>query len=125
MPTIALILGIALTLLGLGAWLGTGRGHFTALIPAAFGVLIGLLALLARLGPGWRRHSLHAAVLVALLAALGTVGGLGRTVVWLTAGTEPARPLASVVQAATAVLCIVFLVLAVRSFILARRARAA
>ena len=66
---------------------------------------------------------MHVIVSVALLAVFGTVGGLFRLVNWGLAGVTPERPAASIAQGLTAVVCAVFIGLAVRSFILARRAR--
>ena len=123
MANICLGLGVVLVLLGVGAYFGTGAQSVTALIPAFFGVLLALLGGMAR---DARRVKLamHLAVVVALLGFAGSARGIPAS--WtLLSGGEVARPAASVVQAVMAILCAAFLVLAVRSFVAARRARRA
>lgn len=114
-------IGGILIALGLGAYLFSDSRSFTALIPAILGALYLVAGLLSRKA-GWHKHAMHGAAAVALLAFLGTVSGLFQLPA-LLAGTA-ARPVAVVVQAITAVLSLVFLVLAVRSFVAARRGRA-
>jgi hypothetical protein len=121
MPTLALLVGVVLVAIGLGAYVGTGAHAPTALIPAALGVLIAVAGLLAR-NPRLRMHAMHAAVLVALLGILGCIPGVLRLPA-LLAGTAE-RPVAVVTQLITFVVCLAFVVSAVRSFIEARRGRA-
>ena len=66
---------------------------------------------------------MHAAAAVALLGFLPSVPGL-LGIPDLLAG-QAARPAAVVLRSVMAVLCLAFLVAAVRSFVLARRSRAA
>ena len=94
----------------------------TALIPAAFGLVIALAGLMAR-DAGKRKHAMHAAVVVALLGFLGSVRGLLR-IGEVFAGTA-ARPAAVVSQAIMALLTLGYIVIAVRSFIQARANRRA
>jgi hypothetical protein len=61
---------------------------------------------------------------VGLLGLLGSFRGVPLLVAWLSGG-EVARPAAAVSQTLMAVACAVFVALAVRSFVTARRARAA
>jgi hypothetical protein len=121
MPTLALLVGVALVAIGLGAFVGTGAHAPTALIPAALGLLIAISGLLAR-NPRLRMHAMHGAVLVALLGALGCVPGLLKLPALLEGTAE--RPVAVVAQIVTFVVCLGFVVTAVRSFIEARRGRA-
>jgi len=121
MPTLALLVGVVLVAIGLGAYLGTGAHAPTALIPAALGVLIAVAGVLAR-NPRLRMHAMHAAVLVALLGILGCIPGLLRLPALLDGTAQ--RPAAVVAQLITFVVCLVFVVSAVRSFIEARRGRA-
>ena len=115
-------LGAALIVLGLAGYGLTGGASLTALIPATFGLLLLVAGLLAR-NDRWRMHAMHAAVLVALLGFLGSARGvLGLAKVF--DGTA-ARPAAIVSQTIMAVLTLVYIVLAVRSFIEARKARRA
>lgn len=121
MPTLALLVGVTLVAIGLGAFVGTGAHAPTALIPAALGALIAVAGLVAR-NPRLRMHAMHVAVLVALLGALGCVPGLLQ-IPALVGGTA-ARPVAVVSQIVTLVICLAFVVSAVRSFIEARKSRA-
>ena len=122
MPRITVIFSLIYIALGLGGFFLTGAVHKTALIPAVIGVVLLVLGLLAS-KEKLRMHVMHAALLIGLLALLGTA----RSLLKLPAafdGTE-ARPEAVFAQAATAVLSVVYLALGVRSFIAARRARTA
>jgi uncharacterized membrane protein len=123
MPQITLVLGSVLILLGIGFYLGTGTSSVTALIPAFLGIPIVISGILAR-REGWRQHAMHAAVLLALLGFLGSARGLLQ-LPSLVRGAEVARPAAVVAQSITALLCLVFVVLAVNSFIQARRSAGA
>ena len=123
MAKITIGLGLVLIVLGLGGYFGTDRESWTALIPALFGlplVLLGLIALKEHL----RKHAMHVAVVIGLLGFAGTVRGLMKLPLLLTGG-ELARPGAVAVQAAMAIVCFVFVLLCVWSFIKARRASAA
>ena len=64
---------------------------------------------------------MHAAVLLALVGFLGSARGL-LSLPALLSGAELVRPAAVAAQSITAVLCAVFVGLAVNSFIQARRA---
>ena len=122
MPTLAIVFGIILDAMGFGAYVATGAHSVTALIPTFFGTIIFLCGLLSVFIPKIRMHLMHVAALVGLL---GTLGGLGMGLPKLgalIAGTAE-RPLASGMQIAMGVVCLVFLVLCVKSFIDARRAR--
>jgi hypothetical protein len=115
-------LGIVLIVLGVGGYFGTDRASWTALIPAFLGgplLLLGLLALKDNL----RKHAMHAAVVLGLLGFLGTIPGLVK-LVKMAFGVAPERPVAVYMQSIMAVLCGLFVVLCVRSFIAARRSRA-
>ncbi len=120
MPTITLALGVVLIILGLAGYFLTGGVSLTALIPAAFGLVIALAGLLAR-DEGKRKHAMHAAVAFALLGFLGSVRGVLQ-IGALLAGTA-ARPAAVVSQTLMAVLTLGYIVMAVRSFIEARKRR--
>ena len=77
MPATTIALGAVLIVLGLGGYVLTGAASLTALIPAAFGLLLALAGLLAR-DDRKRMHAIHAAVVIALLGFLGSVRGLLR-----------------------------------------------
>jgi hypothetical protein len=122
MENVTLGTGVSLILIGLVGFGATGMAHPTALIPAAFGLAIAGAGLVSRKGGKAKMHSTHAALMVALVALLGTVRGVFK-LPSLIAGTAE-RPAAILAQTATAVVCTLFLTIAIRSFIAARRARA-
>lgn len=113
--------GVALILLGLGGFFGTGAEHKTALIPAVFGVLLAILGALAR-NPAKRALYMHIAVAVGLLGFLGSVPGVVK-VIKMMGGETIARPVAAEAQTAMAAITLVYVALCVRSFINARRER--
>jgi hypothetical protein len=117
---LALATGALLVVTGIGGFAAYGTP--TALIPLGFGVLLGLCGLVAR-KEHLRRHAMHAAAAVALLGFLPSVPGL-LGIPDLLAG-QAARPAAVVLRSVMALLCLAFLVAAVRSFVAARRARTA
>lgn len=128
MPSTAITFGILLVVLGLGAFgyaastLPPGEPAtrvMTALIPAIFGLILLILGLAARAKESLRKHLMHGAVVIALLGVLGTVSSIAKLPA-LFAGTAE-RPAAVVVQFITAVICIIFVALSVKSFIDARR----
>jgi steroid 5-alpha reductase family enzyme len=120
MAPITLLFALAYILLGLGGFVLTGSTHKTALIPCAFGVLFVLFGLLA-FKEKLRKHVMHAAVLIALLAFLGTARALSHLPELFNGTAE--KPAAIITQSLNAGLSILYIILAVRSFIQARRAR--
>ena len=120
MPSLTIALGVVLLIVGLAGYFLTGGVSLTALIPAAFGLVITIAGVIAR-DEGKRMHAMHAAVLVALLGFLGSVRGLGQ-IGDVFNGTA-ARPPAVVAQTIMALLTLAYLVVAVRSFIKARASR--
>lgn len=117
MPFVTRVVGFLLVVLGVAGYVGTGATSVTALIPAFVGALFLILALVAR-NPDSRKHVMHAAVAIALLAVLG---GVPRIIAAINAG-DGQRP-AVLAQIAMATILFVYIVLGVRSFIAARRAR--
>lgn len=122
MPRITVVFSLIYIALGLAGYFLTGAVHKTALIPAIIGVVLLVLGLLGG-NEKLRMHVMHAALLVGLLALLGTARALLKLPAAFDGTAE--RPGAVFAQAATAVLSIVYLAVGVRSFIAARRARAA
>jgi len=123
MPVITIVTGVLLSTIGLLGYLSSDSRSLTALIPLAFGSLLELCGVLA-LNPAMKKHAMHGASVLALLGALGSARGLPDFVTLLTGG-DVARPVAAVVQGAMFVICLVFLVLCIRSFRAARKARQA
>jgi hypothetical protein len=119
MPSTTRTLGLVLILLGLISYFGTGRVSMTALIPAFFGAVFVILALVARSETA-RKHAMHAAVALALVGLLGTLA----RVVPAVADGQLTRP-AVLAQLVMSVLLIGYIALGVKSFKAARRARLA
>lgn len=120
MTALTLAVGAVLTVVGVAAYAGTGADSATALIPSAVGVLLLVAGFLSR-SPRLHRHGIHAGLAVALLGLLGSlmnVFQLGDVL----AGTAE-RPAAVVVSTVMAALLLAYLVVGVRSFVLARRRR--
>ncbi len=123
MTLTTLTTGALLAAIGVAAYVLSEGRTVTALIPAFVGAPILVLGIVA-LAERARRHAIHGALVLALLGLIGSAPGLVKAVAWL-AGTAPERPLAVQVQTAMAVVCIAYVALGIRSFIAARRARAA
>lgn len=122
MPNTSIICGTLLILIGIvGYVVGAtdGRASVTALIPAFFGVILLLLGVFSRTKEGLRKHLMHAAALVALLGFVMPAGML------LMRIREFTISLASMSQLAMALVCLVFVILAIRSFTQARKLREA
>jgi hypothetical protein len=117
---ITILVGLILIALGAGGYFGTGTTSMTAWIPAFFGAPILLLGLLAH-KDSMRKHAMHGAVLLGLL---GFLGALVRVIQVLIAG-EIKLPVAFAMTCGMAVVCGIFVLLCIRSFIQARKARAA
>ncbi len=121
MHLVTLALGVCLVVLGIVGYYATGQVSKTALIPTWFGlvfVLLGAIASKASL----RKHAMHAAAALAVLIVFATMGGIVKSI-RMIGGAEIERPQAAIAQAITAVLCVLFVILCVRSFVAARRAR--
>ena len=122
MPRITVVFSLVYIALGLAGFFLTGAVHATALIPAFIGVVLLVLGLLGS-NEKLRMHVMHAALLIGLLALLGTAPSLLKLPAAFDGTAE--RPEAVFAQAATAVVSVVYLAVGVRSFLAARRARSA
>ncbi len=120
MPIVTIVLGLLLIGLGVGGFVGTGSEHYTAFIPAGFGVIFVLLGALAR-NERMLKHAMHAA---AMLGLIGFLMPAIRLAVKLSAGDD-IKPVALWTNVAMAVLCAIFVGLCIKSFIDARRRRTA
>ena len=93
------------------------------MIPAGFGLVLIVLGALANSSDAKRRMLfMHIAVTVGLLGFLGTIPGI-LGVIQMASGHATARPDAARVQAIMGAICLLFVLLCVRSFIQARRLR--
>lgn len=82
-------------------------------------MICGLLALNER----FRKHAMHVAVVLAVIGFAGSVMGVVK-VARMIAGETLERPQAAIVQAIMAVTLLVFVGMALKSFVDARRTRA-
>jgi hypothetical protein len=120
MTRLTVVIGSVLVVLGVVAYAATAAASVTALIPSFVGVLLLICAAVAR-KPAWHRHGIHAALVVALLGALGTLMNVAR-IGEVFAGTAE-RPAAVIVSTLMFVVLVGYIVMGMRSFIAARRSR--
>lgn len=120
MAKITIGFGLALIVLGVISYLGTGMVSVTALIPAFAGIPILLLGFVA-LNERFRKHAMHVAMVLALVGGGGSLAMGTPKIITLLGGGEVARPEAAIVQTIMGVILLVFVVLGIRSFIAARR----
>ena len=116
----AIYCGVLLIIVGVVGYVyGMSIGHAspTALIPAAFGLLLAILGFIARAREDLRKHIMHAAVLIGLVGFIAALGSLFRNGVPTSFGAGPLS------QIAMAIVCLIFVILCVQSFINARRNR--
>ena len=119
MPITAIICGMLLSLIGIVGYaygMMNDKASLTALIPFAFGTVLEALGFVARSNEGLRKHLIHAAIVVALLGFVMTAGRL------LMKMSEFTLSPAVISQLAMAFVCLVFIILAIKSFTAARRA---
>lgn len=120
MPTTAIVSGVLLILIGIAGYVFSivdGNHSLTALIPAAFGIILAALGSAARAKESARKHLMHAAVLVGLLGFIVPTGRLVSKFNDLTVS------LAVMSQFLMALVCLFFVILSVQSFIKARKDR--
>ena len=122
MATTTIGFGVVLIVLGLAGFLGTGSEHYTALIPAVFGLLLAILGAMAR-DEKRRKMAMHIAVMIGLLGFLGSASGLFKLGALLS-GEAVEQPMAVASKSIMAVLMLAYVAMCVRSFIEARRRRA-
>lgn len=121
MAKLSIAYGVIFIVMGLYSYFGISSESVTALIPAFFGVPMLIFGWLG-LNEKYLKHAMHGAAVLTLLGFAGTVGGLIKFFKML-GGAEMERPAAVTVQAIMAILCLIFLVFAVKSFIDARKNR--
>jgi hypothetical protein len=124
MAKLTLIFALILIVLGVAVFVATGSHAPTALIPAYFGILLGILGLLANT-PNSKRRMLfmHIAVTVGLIGFVFPGWRGVSDLVSQMHGQIVLRPTAMKEELAMAAICLVYVLLCVRSFVAARRER--
>jgi hypothetical protein len=121
MPSTAIGCGLSLILVGIAGYVwGMIGGHasITALIPAFFGLVIALLGAFAKSNENLRKHLMHAAVLIGLIGFIIPAFRLLSNLSGITLSAS------FVAQAAMALICLIFVLLCIQSFVNARRSGA-
>jgi peptidoglycan/LPS O-acetylase OafA/YrhL len=124
MAKVTIVFGVLLIALGLIGFFGTGSIHYTALIPAWFGIVLGIGGILA-ISPSESRRRLfmHINVTIGLVGLIGAAAEVGRSYASaIVKGLAP-DPIALAAKLAMVVLLLIYVILCVRSFIQVRRAR--
>jgi len=119
MAKFSIVFGIILIILGLVSYFGISSESITALIPTFLGIPVLILGWVA-MNEKYKKHSMHGAAVLVLLGFGGTVGGLIKFF-RMIGGEVFERPSAITIQAIMALLCLIFLIFAIKSFIDARR----
>jgi hypothetical protein len=124
MAKLTIMFGIVLFLLGIVGFVSSPLHSPTALIPSVVGIILGFLGGLASTEDAKKRMlHMHIAVTVGLLGFLGTAKSIWDYIQMLR-GVQFPHPIAVEEKAAMSIVLLVFVILCVRSFINARRARA-
>ena len=117
----SILYGIILIVVGLAFYIGSYQSSITALIPGFFGVVMVLCGLLAR-NENIRKHLMHVAAVVALLGFIATVPGIFKLFIILSGG-EMERSVAVIEMTISSVIFLIYVILAIQSFLEARRRR--
>lgn len=120
MPSTAIVSGILLILVGIAGYaigVVNDNASLTAMIPAAFGLLLLILGFVAKSKENLRKHLMHAAVLVGLLGFIIPTARLVSG--WSKLSVSPAV----LSQALMGLICLFFVILSIQSFVNARRNR--
>lgn len=123
MVKLTIAFGITLILLALFGFVYTGSTHPTALIPVIFGLFFIFFGIMANSdNPKKRMLWMHISVTVALLGFLGTIPADIDTI-RIARGMVLPHPVAINEKGAMSLLCLLYVLLCIRSFIAARRTR--
>lgn len=121
MSKVATVTGALLIALGIVFYVVSGEKSLTAFIPSVLGLVILICGLIAR-DETKRKAAMHGAVLFGLIGFLGSFRGATKWPKILT-GQPVKLPLAAWEELAMAIICGIFVILCIRSFSAARRAR--
>ncbi|GAA1144501.1 hypothetical protein [Nesterenkonia lutea] len=120
MPRLTMIIGGLLVAVGIIGYIATSFASMTALIPSVVGVLLLISGAIAKKNV---KLGVHIALVIAVLGALGMIMPL-MNLGALVAG-EADNPGAVISALITVIALVVYIILGVRSFIAARRWKAA
>jgi hypothetical protein len=125
MAKLTIAFGTLLILLGIIGYVATGSAHPTALIPSALGVIFIFFGIMANSdNPKKRMLWMHISVTVALLGFLSMIPA-DIDVIRFSRGVPFLHPAALEEKAVMSLLCLIYVLFCVRSFINARRSRLA
>ncbi len=116
----SLSFGILLILNGIVGYAWAESKSATALIPSALGAILLLCGVISMLVENVRKHAMHLSAVVGLLGVIGAVGNLARSL----AKGDPST-LGLTMTLLMGLLSAAYLVVCIRSFKAARRARQA
>ena len=120
MAKLTIVFGILLMVLAVIGFVSTGSTHPTALIPAALGLLFILFGVMANTPDSKKRMLwMHISVTIALLTFLGTLMADFDSL-RLSRGVDIPHPAAVLEKAAMSLLCLIYVLFCVRSFVNAR-----
>ncbi len=120
MAKVTLVFAALLIALGLAGYLGSGSQYPTALIPAWFGVALGIFGFLA-ISPSEARRKLFMHVNVTI-GLVGFIGGLVEAILGIHKAAIPGAVIsAEMSKSLLAALMLIYVLLCVRSFINVRR----
>ncbi len=118
MPNTSIVFGSLLVLIGIvgyGYGLMNGNASLTALIPAAFGIMLALLGFVSNAVESLRKHMMHVAVAIALIGFMLPMARI------LMKAADFTLNAATISQLSMAAVCLFFVTLAIRSFANAKR----
>lgn len=118
MPSTSIACGILLLLIGIVGYVNgmlTQHASVTALIPAFFGLVMVALGVGARFKENLRKHLMHTAAAVALLGFILTAGRV------VSRFNELTYSPAVISQVSMSLVCLLFVILAIKSFADGRR----
>ncbi len=112
---------ISISLIVLGIAFYVFAMTFTALIPSILGLLMQIVLFLGRKFSKFHKHFSHINMLILVLGIGATYGSVFDIINYLIIGAELERPLASIEQFTTCILCITGLIVGIKSFTEARK----
>jgi hypothetical protein len=118
----SLTIGFGLLFVGLGVGAYLKSQAPTSLIPAGIGAVMALLGVIAQRNESLSRHLMHGAVVLALVGFLASAPAVP-TFFTMLSGAEVERPLGVTVRAIMTLCTAIYIGLAVKTFIDARKAR--